>query len=122
MGKNISTIIPEPVATLHDGFLRQYLRTGVMTMMNTSLTTFGRHKQGHIFPLMSSVRFMHEGGFAGIMQEMSTPDGFFLFLAQSSLVTGVCSKTAHAFGISPAEVDLKRVFMRDFVPQLAEVV
>ncbi len=53
--------------------------------MNTTRTVFGKHQQGHIFPMLLSVRST-VNRLAGIMQELNSTDEFILFMSKSLVV------------------------------------
>ncbi len=59
----------------------------VQTVMNTTRTVFGRHRQGHIIPLLLNVKPM-ETSFAGVLQALDTTDQFMLFFSNAFTVSG----------------------------------
>lgn len=52
IGKNVAMLCPEPIQSMHDAHILNYLRTGKETIMNTSRTLFSLHRAGHIFPVV----------------------------------------------------------------------
>lgn len=97
LGRNINTLVPEPLATVHQQFMLKYIETGRQvqntglavrmflqssdfptphptshqTVMNTTRTAFGKHSQGYIFPILLNVKAM-ETSFAGLLQQLTT--------------------------------------------------
>ena len=69
--RNVSSLLPLPFATLHDGFLRKYLVTGVGRIVDYTRVVFGLHKAGHIFMMLMTVR------------ETAAPDGSLAFVGIS---------------------------------------
>ena len=51
-------------------------------MMNTTRTVFGKHSQGYIFPMLLNVKPM-DHSFAGIVQELASPEHFVLFTSKT---------------------------------------
>lgn len=75
--------------------------------MNTSRTMFGKHKQGHIFPLLMNSNST-EQCFVGVMQRLSNTDEFIWFYSKSHIIAGASQDTIAMFGVSVV-VDKVRV-------------
>lgn len=56
IGKNIKILMPEHIAINHDGYLRNYLRTGVKNVIDTTRAVEGKRVNGAVFPAEVSVR------------------------------------------------------------------
>jgi two-component system, LuxR family, sensor kinase FixL len=54
--RNISMLIPSPIAEEHDEFLGRYLVTGTGSVVDYTRVVFGLHRAGHIFPMLLAVR------------------------------------------------------------------
>jgi hypothetical protein len=67
-------------------------------VMNTTRTVFGKHQQGHIFPMLLNVKAM-ETSFAGIMQELTTTDQFVMFLSKSFVVLEATHESLKLMGV-----------------------
>eukprot|EP00756_Hemistasia_phaeocysticola_P005982 Hpha_TRINITY_DN13607_c0_g1::TRINITY_DN13607_c0_g1_i2::g.122875::m.122875 len=65
IGKNVRILMPEEVATQHDGYLQRYLQTGVKSVIDTSTTITGETKDGDSFDALLSVRELKEGSLDG---------------------------------------------------------
>lgn len=50
-GHNISKLMPEPERSLHDSYLKNYLRSGKARVIDTRREVSGRKKNGAIFPM-----------------------------------------------------------------------
>lgn len=73
VGKNVSLLMPPDVAQAHDGYLAQYLRTGVATVVGGTREVSGRHKDGHQLALELSVSDASVGEerlFTGILRDL----------------------------------------------------
>ncbi len=126
IGRNINTLVPEPMSTVHQQYMLTYITTGKeascaacvlvqcgcwlrvcsvpvrsQTVMNTTRTAFGKHIQGYIFPLLLNVKAM-ESSFAGIMQELKTNDNFILFTSKSLRITEATQDSMKLLGVSGA--------------------
>jgi PAS domain S-box-containing protein len=51
IGQNVSTLMPEPYASEHDGYLLRYLETGKSKVLGVTSEVVGRRKNGDEFPM-----------------------------------------------------------------------
>lgn len=73
-GRNISVLMPEPWASRHDDYIRNYLRTGRARIIGYGREVEGRRKDGSVFPLELSVGEGTSGGrrfFVGLLRNVS---------------------------------------------------
>lgn len=54
-GKNVALLIPEPTASLHQGYLRAYITTGRERMMNRTTYQLALHRLGHLVPIYATL-------------------------------------------------------------------
>lgn len=76
IGRNVSTLMPNPFARDHDRFVDNYLRTGDAKVIGTGREVFGRRKDGSTFPLYLAVSEFIRGGrrmFNGIVRDITEP-------------------------------------------------
>jgi two-component system sensor kinase FixL len=74
VGRNVSTLMPEPYASRHDGYLRHYLETGERRIIGIGREVAGLRKNGETFPMelaVGEVRFMGASLFAGFVRDIS---------------------------------------------------
>jgi PAS domain S-box-containing protein len=97
--RNISMLLPHPIAEMHDDFLRRYLESGVGRMVDYTRIVMGLHKQGYVFPMLMSVRetAMPDGSlaFVGIMR--AVPSSEHLIVLDSDQRVTACS--LESFGL-----------------------
>ena len=74
LGENVSMLMPSPDRERHDGYLRNYLATGVRKIIGIGRVTTGRHRDGSTFPMELSVGEAHVDGkriFTGFIHDIS---------------------------------------------------
>ena len=55
VGKDMSIIVPPPIAGLHARFMRGFVDDGVVRMTGQSRQLFCAHRAGHIVPILAHV-------------------------------------------------------------------
>lgn len=74
IGLPVSTLMPEPHASRHDGYIEAFLNTGERKLPDFGRQLEGRHKSGHIFPIELALNQLQgrEGvEFLGIVRDIS---------------------------------------------------
>lgn len=74
IGENVSTLMPQPYRREHDGYLNNYLTTGIPKIIGTGREVQAQRKDGSIFPIDLSVGEMNVGGrrgFIGIIRDIT---------------------------------------------------
>ncbi len=74
IGKNVSVLMPEPLGSLHDGYLQHYLQSGHADVVGVTRELSGRRKGGTVFPLELSLSEMWTGDrrrLVGIMRDIT---------------------------------------------------
>jgi two-component system, LuxR family, sensor kinase FixL len=73
-GHNVNTLMPEPYAGAHDGYLANYLQTGEKRIIGIGREVAGRRKDGSIFPmdlLVGEAQADGETIFVGVIRDIT---------------------------------------------------
>lgn len=73
-GRNVSMLMPDPYASEHDAYIRDYLDTHIPRIIGTGREVRARRKDGTIFPIhlsVSEVAFHPARKFVGLIRDMS---------------------------------------------------
>jgi two-component system sensor kinase FixL len=74
VGKNISTLMPEPDRSRHDAYLARYLKTGERHIIGIGRIVTGMRKDGTTFPMHLTIGEMQSGGrpyFTGFVRDLT---------------------------------------------------
>ena len=74
IGKNIKMLMPEPFHSQHDGYLSNYLNTGMKKIIGIGRQVTGKRKDGSTFPMHLAVNEFCVGArkmFTGIVRDIS---------------------------------------------------
>lgn len=74
LGQNVKVLMPQPYKDAHDGYIHNYISTGVPRIIGTGREVIAQRKDGTTFPIDLSVGEMRIGesrGFIGIIRDIT---------------------------------------------------
>jgi PAS domain S-box-containing protein len=103
--RNVSVLLPEPLASMHDSFMRRYLTTGESQLVDYTRVVLAKHKAGYVFPMLLAVRESppSQGApcFVGLLRPVMTVEQHIL-LDRSLCITAASQSSLAALGIDAA--------------------
>jgi hypothetical protein len=85
-------------------------------IMKTSRTLFGKHKHGHIFPILLNANLM-EGHIMGVVQRVDSSDDYVWFTSKTLKVLGASQTSLLLMGVDSVDVDEGKVDVSRFVSE-----
>jgi len=74
IGQNVSTLMPEPDASRHDGYIKRYLSGGPAQIIGIGREVVGRRRNGQLFPLelaVGQLQHLKPRRFVGMVRDIS---------------------------------------------------
>jgi PAS domain S-box-containing protein len=74
IGKNVNLLIPPPDHAVHDGYLSNYLRTGLARIIGIGREVSGQRKDGSLFPMelsVNEVKLKNRRLFTGFIRDIT---------------------------------------------------
>lgn len=103
LGQSVNMLMPEALATLHDGFMSHHIKTGEKRIIDIGRDVEGQRKDGSVFPLHLSVGHSQVEGrriFIGILHDLTARKATEEALARSQRLDAIGKMTggiAHDF-------------------------
>lgn len=97
-GRNVNMLMPEPFHSRHDGYLRNYLTTGVEKIIGIGRQVQGLRKDGSVFPMdlaVSQITHKGERRFVGIVRDITERK------QAEEIITEASLRLRHLLEISP---------------------
>lgn len=104
MGRSINSLMAEPYAKEHDGYIQRYEHTGERKAIGRVRTVSGKRRNGEDFPIELSVTEYEEGGarrYAAILRDISDKDRLTRARVEAEKMAAIgttASKFAHELG------------------------
>jgi PAS domain S-box-containing protein len=124
VGRDVATIIPEPIASIHNRILERYIDDGRERMMGTSRVMFFQQRSGVICPvIMSNAKSITGDEWFSCAEEIRTNWSFVFFgsMEQSWAITGLCKSAQAMLGIDPLALRGGGVTLSSFVDDVEDL-
>jgi hypothetical protein len=116
LGKEMSLIIVNPIASIHPQYLSTFVKTGNQRLTGSSRNLFALHRTGYIVPIMGIVQATGDQWLVAF-EEVPAPHIAFLWVTDANSnwkVTAACRRSISLFGITMASLRTGSVSMSNF--------
>jgi hypothetical protein len=116
IGKEMSLIIVNPIASIHPQYLSTFVKTGNQRLTGSSRNLFALHRTGYIVPIMGIVQATGDQWLVAF-EEVSAPHIAFLWVTDRNTnwkVTAACRRSISLFGITIPSLRSGSVSMTNF--------
>jgi len=122
LGREMSFLVPEPIATIHSRILQRYQSTGQERVVNKSRMLLGLHRNGHIFPMKINIRPSEEQ-FTAVFEELITSLSFIMFVGEEHgwKVMAACKTTFSALKFDANQMKSGSVSLQNYCPNMSSV-
>ena len=125
--RHLSLIIPPPVSDFHDSLMRNYMRTGEGTVIESTRLVVMKHRNGNLVPIIMTLRERENLNgpiFVGLMTDFSSSSQQNIIMMDASLnITGATSVSMTMLGIEPRDLEEPpRPSLYNFIANLEELV
>ena len=147
IGRNVSYLIPEPFASIHDKYcyfsnavpyvcvcckpcacvvsarraVSAYMNTGRETVLNSTRIMFGLNSNGAIFPIMMGVKHTPTG-FGALIQQIHTTERYVMFMKSTGVITGCCTESFRVLGLTADHIRSEAVTIEKWIPNFKALV
>ena len=122
LGRNISCIIPEPIQSMHDDIVREFLSRNQTSIMNTTRVVLALHKNGFIFPINLFIRWADTSAskVIGVMSNLQTQDEQMMFDRENgACITYVMQNVYTWFGFTREMLTAREIYLGSLFPHLS---
>lgn len=119
VGRDMSFLLPEPIASVHPRFLQRFQATGFERVANQSRNLLAAHRNGYLVLVTMNIRPMNdEQLFVAVCEEVRTPINFILFGGQDDgwKITSASQSACHVLGTLPSQLKASNLSMALFAP------
>lgn len=129
IGQDVSILVPTPFAFAHNSYFSSFMASGacvrrlhfftyahclethvcvcvcgcgqrvIQVMLNTTRFVLGKHRQGHIFPIIQAT-CLTDSGFAAVIQKIDVAFEYVIFSLESFDVFECTQDSQRVFGVS----------------------
>lgn len=128
VGQNVGMLIPEPIRSVHDKFLRRYAQVGTAPRIGRPRVAFAQSKEGSIFPCYLCVKEAPPATnsitprLVGVLRRIHTQENYMIIggASDSFRVYSACASTHALIGVKADVLLDGHVGAAQWFPALAE--
>jgi hypothetical protein len=123
LGKEMSILIPNPIAPIHPSYLSSFVQTGIQRLSGSSRSLFAIHRGGYIIPIYGHVQATGDQWLVAF-EEVPAPHIAFLWVMDEESgfrISAACRRALSLLGVSVASLRANSVSLNNYCQNVSSM-
>jgi hypothetical protein len=124
LGKEMSLLIPNPIAAIHSMYLSTFVLTGIQRLSGSSRSLFAIHRGGYIIPINAHVQATGDQWLVAF-EEVPAPHIAFIWVMDEATgfrISAACRRALSLLGVSVASLRANSVSLVNYCSNVASMI
>ena len=121
IGKEMSLLIPSPIAAIHPLYLSSFVQTGIQRLSGSSRSLFAIHRGGYLIPIYGHVQATGDQWLVAF-KKITAPHIAFLWVMDEGTgfrISAACRRALSLLGVSVASLRANSVSLSNYCPNVS---